>query len=171
MTSPDTGVWWQVQIPVGLPEFIFRVSKYMQEVTMFSFGALLSIKQSWEIRKYKEGVNASLKLAFHDITKLNPSMLVAIRNSPHIAFFQRVTGLSSQWSCRPAYHLPLNLIKASLHCSSLDERQKDEEWVLFKTSIFIQKRCTVVWCDSLRVKLDVHISSQVWFIVAADLKK
>lgn len=54
-----------------------------------------------------------------------PSMLVEVRNSPHMAFFQRVTGLSSQWSCRPAYHLPWNFIKASLHCSSL-QNQKDE---------------------------------------------
>lgn len=51
VTSPEAPVWRQVQVPVCLPEFISRVSKYVQEITMLPFGALLSVKQSWEGEK------------------------------------------------------------------------------------------------------------------------
>lgn len=95
---------------------------------------------------------------------------------PHMAFFHRVTGHISQWSCRPAYHLPLNLIMASVHCSSLDRQQTDKKWRdLFKNLNTIQviylEKVVERLCDGLRAKLNVNISLQVWFIIAADLRR
>lgn len=48
VTAPYTAVRGHVQVPVSLPEFIPRVSKYMQKVAVLPFRALVSVKQSWE---------------------------------------------------------------------------------------------------------------------------
>lgn len=64
VTSPHAAVWGQVQVPVSLPEFISRISKYMKEIAMLPFGALVSVKQPLgERTKHKDG-DTEPKLVF-----------------------------------------------------------------------------------------------------------
>lgn len=167
-TPPDAAIWWYVQVSVCLPEFIARVSEHMQEVAVLPFGALLSVKQSCKQK------NTQLIVTLQQCCQVKLIFTVIKCNSPQIAFFHRVTGQISQWSCLPAYHLPLNLIKASLQCSSLHKNRNGTNSGNVHPDI---QHSHIIWekpewmCDSLHVKLNVNISPQVRLIIAANLKE
>lgn len=46
MAASHTAVWGHVQVSVSLPEFFPGISKYVQEIAVFPFRALLSVKQT-----------------------------------------------------------------------------------------------------------------------------
>lgn len=46
MAASHIAVWGHVQVSVGLPEFFPGISKYVQEIAVLPFGALLSVKQT-----------------------------------------------------------------------------------------------------------------------------
>lgn len=51
MAASHTAVWGHVQVSVGVPEFFPGIAKYMQEIAVLPFRALLSVKQTWEEHK------------------------------------------------------------------------------------------------------------------------
>lgn len=48
MAASHTAVWGQVQVSVGLPEFLPGIPKHVQEIAVLPFRALLSVKQTCE---------------------------------------------------------------------------------------------------------------------------
>lgn len=75
-------------------------------------------------REPKHWVNQSnhLSPSFSLLNKLSITHILfpkCLCNSPQIAVFHLVTGQNSQWSCRPAYHRPLNRARAAWQSFSL----------------------------------------------------